>query len=257
MPTIADGRPSAWRARLGEGFVYQGEPSAYRKGECRGTPSADLAPTAFVLFLQNHDQVGNRPFGDRTGRARGCRGARGGDRPAAPLSADPVDLHGRGGGQPHALPLLRPSSASSPRRCATGGAASSRLSPASSDGETGRIDSRSQRAGALSKAAGRSPTTREQARARTASCWPCAPLPWCRILPARASISAPSREARPASPRAGSCGNGAVLALVGISRSHRLRGRSAERRPAVRDPRWRRRRRSRRPPRQDPRPSPS
>ena len=50
---------------LSEGFVYQGEPSAYRKGEPRGTPCADLPPTAFVLFLQNHDQIGNRPFGDR------------------------------------------------------------------------------------------------------------------------------------------------------------------------------------------------
>jgi len=59
-------RPAERLARcLGEGFVYQGEPSAYRKGERRGTPSADLGPTAFVLFLQNHDQVGNRPFGDR------------------------------------------------------------------------------------------------------------------------------------------------------------------------------------------------
>jgi malto-oligosyltrehalose trehalohydrolase len=50
---------------LAEGFVYQGEPSAYRKGEKRGTPSADLPPTAFVLFLQNHDQIGNRPLGNR------------------------------------------------------------------------------------------------------------------------------------------------------------------------------------------------
>ena len=50
---------------LAEGFVYQGEPSAYRKGAKRGTPSADLPPTAFVLFLQNHDQIGNRAFGDR------------------------------------------------------------------------------------------------------------------------------------------------------------------------------------------------
>ena len=50
---------------LAEGFAYQGEPSAYRKGEKRGTPSADLPPTAFVLFLQNHDQIGNRPLGDR------------------------------------------------------------------------------------------------------------------------------------------------------------------------------------------------
>ena len=50
---------------LSEGFIYQGDPSAYRKGEARGTPSNDLPPTSFVLFLQNHDQVGNRPFGDR------------------------------------------------------------------------------------------------------------------------------------------------------------------------------------------------
>jgi maltooligosyltrehalose trehalohydrolase len=59
-------RPSARLARaLEQGFVYQGDVSAYRKGERRGTPSADLAPTSFVLFLQNHDQIGNRPFGDR------------------------------------------------------------------------------------------------------------------------------------------------------------------------------------------------
>ena len=50
---------------LAEGFVYQGDPSAHRKGEARGTPSSDLPPTAFVLFLQNHDQTGNRAFGDR------------------------------------------------------------------------------------------------------------------------------------------------------------------------------------------------
>jgi malto-oligosyltrehalose trehalohydrolase len=50
---------------LSEGFVYQGEPSAHRGGERRGTPSVDLPPTAFVLFLQNHDQIGNRACGDR------------------------------------------------------------------------------------------------------------------------------------------------------------------------------------------------
>jgi maltooligosyltrehalose trehalohydrolase len=50
---------------LSEGFVYQGDPSPYRQGKPRGTPSADLPPTSFVLFLQNHDQIGNRPFGDR------------------------------------------------------------------------------------------------------------------------------------------------------------------------------------------------
>lgn len=50
---------------LAEGFVYQGEPSPLRHGEARGEPSAHLPPSAFVLFLQNHDQTGNRAFGER------------------------------------------------------------------------------------------------------------------------------------------------------------------------------------------------
>jgi maltooligosyltrehalose trehalohydrolase len=50
---------------LAEGYVYQGDPSAYRDGEARGTPSAHLPPQAFVTFLQNHDQIGNRAHGDR------------------------------------------------------------------------------------------------------------------------------------------------------------------------------------------------
>lgn len=53
---------------LESGFVYQGEPSAFRGGEPRGEPSGHLPPTAFVAFLQNHDQVGNRAFGERIAR---------------------------------------------------------------------------------------------------------------------------------------------------------------------------------------------
>jgi len=49
---------------LAEGFAFQGEHSAYR-GVTRGEPSGDLPPTAFVNFLQNHDQIGNRAFGER------------------------------------------------------------------------------------------------------------------------------------------------------------------------------------------------
>jgi maltooligosyltrehalose trehalohydrolase len=56
-------------ARLGrclaEGFAYQGEASAFRGGDARGEPSAALPSTAFVSFLQNHDQIGNRAFGER------------------------------------------------------------------------------------------------------------------------------------------------------------------------------------------------
>jgi maltooligosyltrehalose trehalohydrolase len=50
---------------LGSGFVYQGEASEHRGGQLRGEASGTLAPTAFVNFLQNHDQIGNRAFGDR------------------------------------------------------------------------------------------------------------------------------------------------------------------------------------------------
>jgi maltooligosyltrehalose trehalohydrolase len=49
---------------LAEGFAFQGEFSEY-EGTNRGEPSADLPPTSFVNFLQNHDQIGNRAFGER------------------------------------------------------------------------------------------------------------------------------------------------------------------------------------------------
>jgi len=49
---------------LATGFGFQGEtvPSAQQS---KGAPSAQLPPVAFVSFVQNHDQIGNRPFGDR------------------------------------------------------------------------------------------------------------------------------------------------------------------------------------------------
>jgi len=50
---------------LAEGFAYQGEPSPHRNGELRGEPSKHLPPSSFVGFLQNHDQIGNRAFGER------------------------------------------------------------------------------------------------------------------------------------------------------------------------------------------------
>lgn len=50
---------------LTEGFAYQGEISLFRNGRPRGEPNSKLPPTAFVSFLQNHDQIGNRAFGER------------------------------------------------------------------------------------------------------------------------------------------------------------------------------------------------
>ena len=51
---------------LAEGFAFQGEPRGAAGRPC-GEPSAHLPPTAFVSFLQNHDHVGNRAFGERIG----------------------------------------------------------------------------------------------------------------------------------------------------------------------------------------------
>ncbi|MEP5513417.1 MAG: malto-oligosyltrehalose trehalohydrolase [Bauldia litoralis] len=49
---------------LAEGFSFQGEMMPYR-GSPRGEASRHLPPTAFVSFIQNHDQIGNRAFGER------------------------------------------------------------------------------------------------------------------------------------------------------------------------------------------------
>ncbi len=49
---------------LAEGFAYQGDYSA-NLDHLRGEKTAGLPPQAFVAFLQNHDQVGNRALGER------------------------------------------------------------------------------------------------------------------------------------------------------------------------------------------------
>ena len=49
---------------LAEGFAYQGEVSP-QNGKKRGVKSVDQPPVAFVDFIQNHDQVGNRAQGER------------------------------------------------------------------------------------------------------------------------------------------------------------------------------------------------
>jgi maltooligosyltrehalose trehalohydrolase len=62
---LADFSDPAHLARvLASGFRFQGEPSSYR-GRAWGTPTAGLEPSRFVFAAQNHDQVGNRPLGER------------------------------------------------------------------------------------------------------------------------------------------------------------------------------------------------
>lgn len=57
-------QPTQHLARvLGEGFAYQGQPDP--RGHVRGEPSGALPPHKFVIFAQNHDQIGNRACGER------------------------------------------------------------------------------------------------------------------------------------------------------------------------------------------------
>lgn len=47
-----------------EGFVYSGQYSQYRKKD-HGNSSKDRPAAQFIVFSQNHDQIGNRMFGER------------------------------------------------------------------------------------------------------------------------------------------------------------------------------------------------
>jgi malto-oligosyltrehalose trehalohydrolase len=49
---------------LAEGFAFQGQVMSFR-GAPRGESSVMLSPGAFIAFIQNHDQIGNRAFGER------------------------------------------------------------------------------------------------------------------------------------------------------------------------------------------------
>jgi len=58
------GGPEALVTALEKGFVYRGQHSLFR-GRPHGTGTEGLLPRQFVFCLQNHDQVGNRPTGER------------------------------------------------------------------------------------------------------------------------------------------------------------------------------------------------
>jgi len=58
------GTPQEFISSAKWGYLFQGQRFAWQKKR-RGTPSMDLPPTAFVHFLQNHDQVANSGRGYR------------------------------------------------------------------------------------------------------------------------------------------------------------------------------------------------
>jgi maltooligosyltrehalose trehalohydrolase len=58
------GRPEELLAACKHGFIYQGQWSQWQKKR-RGTIARDLPPSAFITFLENHDQVSNSLTGKR------------------------------------------------------------------------------------------------------------------------------------------------------------------------------------------------
>lgn len=61
---FADDPVALFARALAQGFAWQGEISP-ASGTPRGQPSGHLPPVAFIDFLQNHDQIGNRALGER------------------------------------------------------------------------------------------------------------------------------------------------------------------------------------------------
>jgi maltooligosyltrehalose trehalohydrolase len=58
------GTPDDIAATIRQGWFYTGQQSEHRQAP-RGTDAASVPPQRFVYCVQNHDQIGNRAFGDR------------------------------------------------------------------------------------------------------------------------------------------------------------------------------------------------
>jgi maltooligosyltrehalose trehalohydrolase len=58
------GRIGDVAATLRQGWFFRGQYSGYQQG-LRGSPPEELPYSSFVIAIQNHDQVGNRAFGER------------------------------------------------------------------------------------------------------------------------------------------------------------------------------------------------
>ncbi|QOV92371.1 malto-oligosyltrehalose trehalohydrolase [Humisphaera borealis] len=58
------GAPQEFISAAKWGYLYQGQRYKWHERR-RGTPALDLPPTAFIHFIQNHDQIANTARGDR------------------------------------------------------------------------------------------------------------------------------------------------------------------------------------------------
>jgi len=58
------GTPQELISAVKYGYLYQGQHYSWQK-QRRGTPALDLAPSVFVNFIQNHDQIANTAHGER------------------------------------------------------------------------------------------------------------------------------------------------------------------------------------------------
>lgn len=58
------GKPQEFLSMLKYGYLYQGQRYKWQKNR-RGSPGLDLPPQAFVLYIQNHDQIANSGRSER------------------------------------------------------------------------------------------------------------------------------------------------------------------------------------------------
>ena len=58
------GKPQEFISAVKYGYLYQGQWCKWQQWR-RGTPSMKIPPTAFVTFIQNHDQIANSGRGER------------------------------------------------------------------------------------------------------------------------------------------------------------------------------------------------
>ncbi len=61
------GTPEELAETLEHGWLFRGHRKTV-EGELRGGPTDDVPPERFVSCISNHDQIGNRAFGDRLGQ---------------------------------------------------------------------------------------------------------------------------------------------------------------------------------------------